>query len=243
MYIRAVIMSFVASAASASAPPCDNDPSHETAPLAARGGERDEGGHAELIDVIASGETRIVLLQGGAAPADLPQVRVLRRDGSCVWQPTADAPGLPSEPLSDPDEVHVSVPPSVSNEASASRGIRAEFATMQDFERTAGAEGLAMALHVYGLDRGFRLVIDRTMAADDAGEASQYLKSHPAPGAWQETQRMRSSDDTLAYVQGVITDAQHRTTRHYVEIWQYDARVANLGLRLLWLGMVMPLPP
>jgi hypothetical protein len=39
---------------------------------------------------------------------------------------------------------------------------------------------------------------------------------------------------------GEVTDRNKRSTHAYVQIWQYDPKVANWGLRVL---LVNPLPP
>jgi hypothetical protein len=52
--------------------------------------------------------------------------------------------------------------------------------------------------------------------------------------------RGRSADSTLLYSVGEVTDRNKRSTHAYVQIWQYDPKVAIWGLRVL---LVNPLPP
>ena len=52
---------------------------------------------------------------------------------------------------------------------------------------------------------------------------------------------MRSADSTLAYCGGVFTDANRRSGHAYAQIWQYEPRVANWGLRVLLINSLSPL--
>jgi len=64
---------------------------------------------------------------------------------------------------------------------------------------------------------------------------------HAIKGVWGEVARDRSTDSTLLYGVGLLTDGdKHNTSHAYVQIWQYDAKVANWGLRVLLVKKLRP---
>jgi len=238
MYIRVLIMLLVAGRAFAGSPSCETWAN----PEALARGESDRAGAAQIVDAVVNGDWALELLRPAGSSKDYPDLQVLRRDGACGWRASNDD-ALRIVPEGSLSEARQTLPlTAAGGEASPALDDdgAARLAAIGDFERTAAAEGVAAALRVYALDQGLRLVIDGTAIARDAGEATLYLKAHPVNGDWHASRRARSGDGTIAYVQGFISDERRRTTRHYVELWQYDPRVANLGLRLLWLGAVTP---
>ena len=110
---------------------------------------------------------------------------------------------------------------------------------MSDFQATARQDGFAAGLRTYGRTADFRYYTDGE-APMDLAAANRYLTGRPVSGTWQEAVRGRSADSTLAYAVGVLSDAHQESSHAYVEVWQYDSRVANWGLRIL---LVNPLPP
>ena len=103
---------------------------------------------------------------------------------------------------------------------------------MDDFQRTAQQDGLAAGLRTYARDGDFRFYIEGASPMN-AGAASDLLKRGSAVNSWSENVRGRSSDGSLAYSVGQFTDAKKGARHSYVQIWQYDPKVANWGLRLL----------
>jgi hypothetical protein len=70
--------------------------------------------------------------------------------------------------------------------------------------------------------------------------ANQYLTGHTVIAAWKEDASSRSSDATIAYSVGVLADSKQHSSHAYVQLWQYDPRVANWGLRILLLNPLAP---
>ena len=70
--------------------------------------------------------------------------------------------------------------------------------------------------------------------------ANQHLTGQTLLAAWKEDANGRSSDSTIAYSVGVLADSQQRSSHAYVQLWQYDPRVANWGLRILLLNPLAP---
>ena len=137
--------------------------------------------------------------------------------------------------LSDLDPVGAAEPPPASLVAQDAADHAAS-----DFEETVQKDGIAAALHTYGRDLDFVFLTDDQFPFGGAGPAGEYLRDHPVTGAWKEMVRGRSADSALMYSVGELTDTGNRSTHAYVQIWQYDPRVANRGLRVL---LVNPLPP
>ena len=109
-----------------------------------------------------------------------------------------------------------------------------------DFRDTAQRDGLAAALRTYGRDHDFLFYTNAQFPIGGVGPASAYLDAHAIAGTWIEKARGRSTDLTLAYSVGVLTGRNEHSTHAYVQIWQYDPKVANWGLRVL---LVNPFPP
>jgi len=70
--------------------------------------------------------------------------------------------------------------------------------------------------------------------------ASDYLVTHPVSGAFKEVARGKAADSTLLYTVGELADSHGQSTHSYVQIWQYDPRVANWGLRILLIDAIPP---
>ena len=111
---------------------------------------------------------------------------------------------------------------------------------MTDFQSTAGQDGIAAALRTYARTRDFRFYTD-TRAPMGLADANQYFTDHPSLGTCEEQSRIRSADSTLAYCGGVFTDLKRRSGHAYAQIWQYEPRVANWGLRILLINSLTPL--
>ncbi len=109
---------------------------------------------------------------------------------------------------------------------------------MLDFQGTAAADGFAAGLRTYARNGDFRFYAEGE-APMGLGAANTYLTGHPLRGAWTESAHGRAGDSSLAYSVGEFGEP-HKPGYAYVEIWQYDPKVANWGLRILLLS---PLPP
>ena len=167
---------------------------------------------------------------------------VWKRDSSCRWQVAFDGgvshpPPTSVEPKLLPGQAPFNgteLPPPflVTNDAAGQ--------AVSDFQSTAQQDGLAAALRTYGRNSDFLFYMDGQSPIGGVGPASLYLKAHAIAGAWQEAARVRSSDSTLLYSEGRLADGNEHSTHAYVQIWQYDPKVANWGLRVL---LIKPLPP
>ena len=104
---------------------------------------------------------------------------------------------------------------------------------------TARQDGFASGLRTYARTADFRFYTDGALPMGLAA-ANRYFTGHAVPGGWTEGARGRSADSTLAYSVGEFSDGNHGN-HAYAEIWQYDPRVANWGLRILLIGPPAPL--
>ena len=101
----------------------------------------------------------------------------------------------------------------------------------KSFQNVAEHDGVAAGLRTYARNAGFLFFADGEIPMNTA-MAVRHL-AHYTVGSWREIRRDRSADSTVAYSVGELTDAWSGTTRTYVQLWQYDPRVANWGLRIL----------
>jgi len=163
------------------------------------------------------------------------------RDATCRWHVTFDggvshtAPAiieaklLPDRALFNKTELP---PPNLLVDDVAGHALK-------DFQGTAQQDGFAAALRTYGRDNDFIFFTDNQPPIAGAGPATRYLNAHPIVGAWKEDGRGRSADAALTYSVGELTDENKHGTYAYVQIWQYDSKVSNWGLRVL---LINPLP-
>ena len=167
---------------------------------------------------------------------------IWKRDAACQWRVEIDggiSHAMPKieEPKLLPGQAPVSATerPPANLVAQDAAGHAAS-----DFQDTTRRDGIGAALRTYGRDVDFVFFTDEQSPIGGAGAASEYLNDYPLKGAWKEVARGRSTDASLMYCVGELTDSSKRSTHAYVQIWQYDPKVANWGLRVL---LVNPLPP
>ncbi len=110
---------------------------------------------------------------------------------------------------------------------------------LSGFQNSVQRDGFASALRTYGRTDDFRFYTDELGPIEGVAAASAYLDAHAMAGAWKEAARGRSADSTLVYCVGELSDSSRQSTHAYVQIWQYDPKAANWGLRIL---LVNPLP-
>jgi len=108
-----------------------------------------------------------------------------------------------------------------------------------DFQSTAQDDGFSAGLRTYGRNDGFTLYTDGELPMARA-RADRYLAKRPIVTAWKQDTQGRSADSTLAYSVGEFTDGRARSVHSYAQIWQYDPKVANWGLRILFIGQAAP---
>ncbi len=166
---------------------------------------------------------------------------VWKRDADCRWRvefdggtshaaPSSVEPKL--RPAQAPFAAAAAPPPTALSHDAAGRAV-------SDFQGAVQREGFASALRSYGRRADFRLYTDGQTPIDGVAAASSYLNVHAMTGAWTEAARGRSADSTLIYCVGELTDISHQSTHAYVQIWQYDPKATNWGLRVL---LINPLP-
>lgn len=158
-------------------------------------------------------------------------VSIWRREPDCAWRVVFDG-GVSHDA---PAQAAVKLLPdglSPANEPPPQQLISqgAIEKAIHNFERTSQQDGLAAGLRTYARDGDFRFYADGA-APMNAGAAAERLKSRRV-GSWTENAQGRSADFALAYVVGEFTDAPKGVPHGFVQIWQYDPKVANWGLRL-----------
>jgi ketosteroid isomerase-like protein len=166
---------------------------------------------------------------------------VWRRDSACRWSVVLDggienAAPANHEPKLAPDQVSyiASAPPPprlIADEAPSH--------AVSDFQDGAEKAGFAAALRTYTRIADFRFYTDGRPIMGVAA-ATDYLAAHPVSGAFRQVARGQAADSTLLYTVGELADAHGQSTHSYVQIWQYDPRVANWGLRILLIAAIPP---
>ena len=172
-----------------------------------------------------------VTATGAAALLHGYYVSIWKRDGSDPWRIEFDgkvtysgaaaetvAPDLPATAAGLP-------PPRIAAGDPMGQALR-------DFQDTVRQDTLPGALRTYARDFDFRFFADG-LAPGDAGTASESSAAHAIGGDWRERAHGRSVDSTMAYSVGELVDGKGRASHGYVQIWQYDPKVANWGLRIL----------
>ena len=162
-----------------------------------------------------------------------------KRDPQGRWRVEFDAgiahgaPALPERKL-EPDTAPATRPPSPPARLIAADAVNH---AIDDCQVVALENGLSASLRTYARLADYRLYFDGEMPmAVDA--AAVFLEKRPRVSAWKEVARRRSTDSTLAYTVGEMTGANDKSGYAYAQIWQYDARVSNWGLRALLMGLL-----
>jgi hypothetical protein len=166
---------------------------------------------------------------------------IWRRDATCRWLVALDggvshATATSIEPRLAPDEAEYtkrSAPPA---KLLAGDAMGLAIGAFQD---TARQDGFAPALRTYARTFDFRLYTDRE-APMGLAAANGYFTNHAITGMWKEDAHGRSADSSLEYSVGELGDAKQRSSHVYVQIWQYDPKVANWGLRILLINQLPP---
>ena len=167
---------------------------------------------------------------------------IWRRDAACRWRVEFDggiSHGAPAsaEPKLQPDQalhnIRDAPPPQLIGEHAAS-------GAMSDSQNTARRDGFAACLRTYARTADFLFYTDGE-APMGLAAAIHYLSGRRVgSGDWTENADGRSADSSLAYAVGVLGDSKEPRTHAYAQIWQYEPRVANWGLRVLLLNPLGP---
>jgi ketosteroid isomerase-like protein len=165
---------------------------------------------------------------------------VWKRDSQCRWRAQFDG-GISHPKMDDPPVKLVPDQAAWSESAAPAENLVAKNAlgkTMHDFQNTAQQDGLSAGVRTYARNSDFRLYVEG-MAALSAAAANRLLSGRPAVGTWSEDGHGRSADSALAYSVGRFLYLKKGGNNAYVQIWQYDSKVANWGLRIL---LITPIP-
>jgi hypothetical protein len=179
-------------------------------------------------------------LAGAGERIQCHYLTVWKRDEGCGWRMQFDTgvsnfAAAEAEPrlLSGGAPLgQIRPPPQPAADAAVSQAIT-------DFQSTAGQDGIAAGLRTYARTLDFRFYTDHQTPMGLA-DANQYFTDHPILGTCEEQSRIRSADSSLAYCGGVFTDVKRRSGHAYSQIWQYEPRVANWGLRVLLINSLSP---
>jgi hypothetical protein len=183
-----------------------------------------------------------VYTEAGGAKSYGDFLTVWKRDSDCRWRVELDGGISHAEPANaesklapdrDEDGRRAIDEPSPTLVAADAVGH-----AMRDFQGTAAGDGVAAGLRTYARNGDFRFYAEGE-APMGLGAANTYLTGHPLRGVWTENGHGRAADSSLAYSVGEFGEPR-KPGYAYVEIWQYDPKVANWGLRILLLS---PLPP
>jgi ketosteroid isomerase-like protein len=159
---------------------------------------------------------------------------IWKRDAQCRWHIEVDAGISNAPPASFEPKLRADRAPFAGNRPPPVKLIDDEAVshTMADFQATAQEDGFAAALRTYGSNNEF-VFLTNAQFPTGIRTAAAYLDTHGIFGLWKEDSRGQSADSTLMYSVGEITDDKRRAAHAYIEIWQYDEKVANWGLRIL----------
>ena len=160
-----------------------------------------------------------------------------KRTARCDWQevrtariehgvPVRTAPPLDVDRLALPER---EAPPHGLD------GVDAVERAMREFASTLGGEGLAAALRTYGRNNDHMLYVDGHEPFAGMDAANTFLVAHPLHAQSKETARDLSADSSMAFSWGEFA-VEKSNVPGYLQVWQYDPKVANWGLRLLMLS-------
>jgi ketosteroid isomerase-like protein len=180
----------------------------------------------------------------GGAPLRGDFLTIWKRDAACRWRVEVDggiSHGIPSE--AEPEAtVDGAMRPALDTPPQSLIAEDAAGEAMRAFEKACRQDGLAAALRTYARTADFRFYTDGELPMG-LGAADRHLSApgaHAAVlGTWREAAHGRSRDSSLAYAVGALYSANQRSSYAYVQIWQYGAKVANWGLRIL---LINPVP-
>jgi hypothetical protein len=101
------------------------------------------------------------------------------------------------------------------------------------FQDAARDNGFGGGLRTFARNGDFRLYVEG-MNAMGLGAANAYLDKKSPVGTWRESSRGRSPDSTLLFATGELSLTKGGRYE-YAQVWQFDQKVANWGMRMLLL--------
>jgi hypothetical protein len=139
-------------------------------------------------------------------PAGPALMRELLQQNASIWRSAADCDWRPiTEPAAD--------------------------SAISQFEQVARDNGVAAGLRTFARTRDFQLY-EGEPSPIALGEANKYLDRQDLVGVWTDTGRGRSADSSLLFAAGEVLLPKGRRYQ-YAQVWQYDPKTANWGVRLL----------
>jgi hypothetical protein len=166
---------------------------------------------------------------------------IWKRDPACRWRVAFDGGISHSAPATAPPKLGAEQTAYV-NPGAPPPNLVAENAADQaksDFQLAAQQDGVAAALRTFARTADFHYYTEGE-APMALGAANRYLTAHAVSGSWRESVAGRSADASIAYSVGIVLASGREDSHAYVQVWQYDPRVANWGLRIL---LINPVPP
>jgi hypothetical protein len=170
---------------------------------------------------------------------------IWKRDADCRWRVQFDG-GVDHPAMADV-EPKLSASAPLRPDAIARRGAPPASLLLldeagraaRDFQFAATENGLAAAVRTFARNGDFRLFAAGETPKDN-GSANAYLNESPGVTTWTESDHGRSADSTLTYSVGEFTSQKKARKYAYVQVWQYDSKVANWGLRILLMTPIDP---
>ena len=104
---------------------------------------------------------------------------------------------------------------------------------ISQFHDVAHDNGLAGGLRTFARNGDFRLYV-QDIKPMPLAQANTYLNRQPLLGTWRDSARGRSADSTSLFAVGEVS-LHNGANYRYAEVWQFDPKVANWGVRLLLL--------
>ncbi len=104
------------------------------------------------------------------------------------------------------------------------------------FEDAARDNGLSGGLRTFARNGDFRLYL-QGMKPMALGPANLYLDHHDLKGTWLDSARGVSADYSLLFAIGEVSLSRGRRYQ-YAQVWQFDPKVANWGVKALLLRPV-----
>jgi len=195
----------------------------------------------------AGATTTAAAATGAAAQGQFLSIWV--RDSACRWQVQFDA-GISY--AAAPAQAQLSAAQAAQAEGAQGQGAHAAYQApsappaslitedavgqaIGGFQRASLEDGIAAGLRTYARNGGFLLLWEGEMPME-LPAANAYFTHHALLGQWQPEASGSSADATLVYSTGAFVEAKHQRRYAGAQIWQYDPKVANWGLRILFIA-------
>jgi hypothetical protein len=183
----------------------------------------------------------VYTVAGGGAQIHGHFLSIWKRDAGCHWRVEFDA-GVSHAPAATAEAKLVAEQASpIKSQAPPATLVAADAAgqALKEFQDTVQQSGMPAGLRTYALISDFRLYVEGEAPMAVTPATAYFAKGWNLEG-WREAARGRSADASLLYAVGEVTDTKKNSRHAYVQIWRYDPRIANWGLRVLLLTPLAP---